>query len=205
MGRAEGRWGFRWPPVGAGCFGETTRRREPWRLLGTSVRHGEHRGGGEHICFYSKQSGADTAGSSGLLLKAFWGLLRDGVIYPLFAEWIGGGFECDVYGCGIPISHPKQGCLDQSRQRSATGWNWASLLVARAKGFTSWQAKLQVSVKKLSLWTDDSFKWWWWWWWQGKCSSSSCSKAEWKEVGTTASHGPCAPIFLNLATHTSGG
>lgn len=152
MGRAEGRWGFRWPPVGAGCFGETTRRREPRRLLGTSVRHGEHRGGGEHICFYSKQSGADTAGSSGLLLKAFWGLLRDGsdgVIYPLFAEWIGGGFECDVYGCGIPISHPKQGCLDQSRQRSATGWNWASLLVARAKGFTSWQAKLQVSVKKL--------------------------------------------------------
>lgn len=53
-------------------------------------------GGGEHICFYSKQSGADTAGSSSLLLKAFWGLLRDasdGVIYPLFAEWIGGGLS----------------------------------------------------------------------------------------------------------------
>lgn len=65
-----------------------------------------------HICFYSKQSGANTAGSSGLLLKAFWGLLRAGpdrVIYPLFAEWT--GIECDVYGRGIPISHPCQGHL----------------------------------------------------------------------------------------------
>lgn len=44
-----------------------------------------------------------------LLLKAFWGLLRDGpdgVIYPLSAEWT--GIECDVYGHGIPISHPCQ-------------------------------------------------------------------------------------------------
>lgn len=84
---------FRWPPVGAGCFGETTKQREPLRLLGTSIRHGEHHSEGEHICFYSKQSGADTAGSSSLLLKAFWGLQRDGldrVIYPLFAAWIGG-------------------------------------------------------------------------------------------------------------------
>lgn len=62
-----------------------------------------------HICFYSKQSGAGTAGSLSLLLKAFWGLLRDGpdgVIYPLFAEWT--RIECDVYGHGIPISHPCQ-------------------------------------------------------------------------------------------------
>lgn len=29
-----------------------------------------------HICFHSKQSGANTPGSSSLLLKAFWGLLR---------------------------------------------------------------------------------------------------------------------------------
>lgn len=60
-----------------------------------------------HICFYSKQSGANTAGSSGLLLKAFWGLLRDGpdgVIYPLFAERT--RMKCDVYGHGIPINHP---------------------------------------------------------------------------------------------------
>lgn len=62
-----------------------------------------------HICFHSKQSGAGTAGSLSLLLKAFWGLLRDGpdgVIYPLFAEWT--RIECDVYGHGIPISHPCQ-------------------------------------------------------------------------------------------------
>lgn len=84
-----------------------------------------------HICFYSKQSGADTAGSLSLLLKAFWGLLRDGpdgVIYPLFAEWT--RIECDVYGHGIPISHPCQGHLprrtDESRHCSATGWNCAS-------------------------------------------------------------------------------
>lgn len=59
-----------------------------------------------HICFHSKQSGAGTAGSLSLLLKAFWGLLRDspdGVIYPLFAEWT--RIECDVYGHGILISH----------------------------------------------------------------------------------------------------
>lgn len=62
-----------------------------------------------HICFHSKQSGAGTAGSLSLLLKAFWGLLRDGpdgVIYPLFAEWT--RIECDVYGHGILISHPCQ-------------------------------------------------------------------------------------------------
>lgn len=62
-----------------------------------------------HICFHSKQSGAGTAGSLSLLLKAFWGLLRDGpdgVIYPLFAEWT--RIECDVYGHGIPISHSCQ-------------------------------------------------------------------------------------------------
>ncbi|KAK1883859.1 Hybrid PKS-NRPS synthetase lepA [Dissostichus eleginoides] len=77
-----------------------------------------------HIWFYSKQSGAGTAGSLSLLLKAFWGLLRDGpegVIYPVFAEWT--RIECDVYGHGIPISHPCQdtytgglmnlGCLPQ--------------------------------------------------------------------------------------------
>lgn len=63
-----------------------------------------------HICFYSKQSGANTAGSSSLLLKAFWGLLRDGpdgVIYPLCAERT--RIECDVYRHGIPISHPPRG------------------------------------------------------------------------------------------------
>lgn len=62
-----------------------------------------------HICFHSKQSGAGTAGSLSLLLKAFWGLLRDGpdgLIYPLFAEWM--RIECDVYGHGIPISHSCQ-------------------------------------------------------------------------------------------------
>lgn len=85
-----------------------------------------------HICFYSKQSGADTAGSFSLLLKAFWGLLRDGpdgVIYPLFAEWT--RIECDVYGQGIPISHPCQGHLprrtDESRQGSATAWAHCAL------------------------------------------------------------------------------
>lgn len=63
-----------------------------------------------HICFYSKQSGANTAGSAGLLLKVFWGLLRDspdGVIYPLFAERT--RMECDAYGHGIPISQTPPG------------------------------------------------------------------------------------------------
>lgn len=64
-----------------------------------------HRVASGHICFHSKQSGAGTAGSLSLLLKAFWGLLRDGpdaVIYPIFAERL--RIECDVYGHGIPIS-----------------------------------------------------------------------------------------------------
>lgn len=77
-----------------------------------------------HICFYSKQSRAGTAGILGLLLKAFWGLLRDkpdGVIYPLFAEWT--RMECDVYGRGIPISHSLPGHLPRrvgQREQSHT-------------------------------------------------------------------------------------
>lgn len=94
---------------------------EPLRQAGCTAKQANH------ICFHSKQSGAGTAGSLSLLLKAFWGLLRDGpdgVIYPLFAEWT--GIECDVYGHGIPISRPCQdtypegltnlGCLLQQHQ-----------------------------------------------------------------------------------------
>lgn len=68
-----------------------------------------------HICFHSKQSETSTAGSLCLLLKAFWGLLRDGldaVIYPLFGERM--KTECDVYGHGIPISESCQDTYPES-------------------------------------------------------------------------------------------
>lgn len=78
----------------ASCWSRMLRWDDEAEGAVANARHGEHRREGEHICFHSKQSGADTAGSSSLLLKAFGGLLRDGldgVIYPLFAERIQGG------------------------------------------------------------------------------------------------------------------
>lgn len=59
--------------------------------------------------FTQNNQRSGTAGSLGLLLKTFGGLLRDGQdkqIYSLFAEWT--RIESDVYGHGISIIHPCQ-------------------------------------------------------------------------------------------------
>lgn len=136
------------PPVGAGCFGETTRQREPLRLLGTSIWHCEHRSEGEHICFYLKQSWPDTAGSWSLLLKAFWGLQRDSldrVIYPLFAAWIGGWLSVmymDVEFQSVILNRDTEINPDSFLQPAETA--------LPLKVFTSLQAKLKISILKKS-------------------------------------------------------
>lgn len=101
-----------------------------------------------HICFYSKQSGNYTAGSSGLLLKAFWGLLRDdpdGVIYPLFAE----RRRLSVMYMDMEFQSviPHQGHLRVWRIYTAfaTGWNGDAFRLQVILSFRFWVTlKLQA-------------------------------------------------------------
>lgn len=117
---------FRWPPVGAGCFGETTRKREPLRLFENlhQVRWAPQLRGA-HL-FLLKTIRGQHCGHLKPVIKGFLGLAEGRLGRSDLSALCRVGWravECDVYGCGIPISHSKQGYLDQSRQCFATGWS----------------------------------------------------------------------------------
>lgn len=124
--RQGGRRGreFRWPPVGAGCFGETTRQKEPLRLLENLHQAWALQRRGAHL-FSLKTIRGRHCGQRKPVIKSFLGLEegrlgRSDLSALCRVDWR--VVEFDVYRCGIPISLSKQERLDQSRLCPATGW-----------------------------------------------------------------------------------